>query len=173
MGRGSRRWWWTAGWVAMAVSVQGCVETPEPAHVEIAGDHAETGVAFQLAGPGGAALVVPVHVNGTGPYSFVLDTGATMTCIDRALAERLELPEAAGQRGVGMGIGQGPGALQLVLMDSLRVGHATATDVTGCALDLDRFQAVGLDVEGLLGLNYLQAFRVTLDFQAERLTLER
>jgi hypothetical protein len=151
--------------------VAGAPDPPE--EVTIADDAPATGVAFELAGPGGAALMVPVHINGVGPFSFVLDTGATMTCIDGAVASRLELPEAGGQTGVGMGIGQEPGALQLVRVDSIRVGEATATGLTACALGLDQFRAVGLDVDGLLGLNYLKEFRVTLDFGAERLTLER
>lgn len=160
-------------WVIGMVCVAACAETATPERVEISGDASETGVAFEMAGPGGAALVVPVYINGTGPHDFVLDTGATMTCLDAALVQRLELPDARGQRGVGMGIGAGPGALQLVQIDSLRVGAATATEMTGCSLDLDQFQAVGLDIAGLLGLNYLQEFRVTLDFRTGRLTLER
>jgi hypothetical protein len=158
--------------VAAVLVLAGC-ETPTPERVEIAGEPAgETGIPFELAGPGGAALVVPVHVNGEGPYGFVLDTGATMTCVDRALAERLGLPEAPG-RGVGMGIGQEPGALQLVTIDSLRVGDATAVNMTGCALDLQQFREAGIELEGLLGLNYLVEFRVVLDFPAQRLTLQR
>jgi predicted aspartyl protease len=164
---------WVIALVCVAACAVACAETATPERVEIAGDASETGVAFQMAGPGGAALVVPVHINGTGPHDFVLDTGATMTCLDTALVQRLELPAARGQRGVGMGIGAGPGALQLVQIDSLRVGDATAMELTGCALDLDQFQAVGLDIAGLLGLNYLQEFRVTLDFRTGRLTLER
>jgi predicted aspartyl protease len=164
--------------ILMAGMAVGCAEVDRADRVEIAldtavgGEAGETGVAFELAGPGGAALLVPVHVNGSGPYRFVLDTGATMTCIDGRLAARLELPED-GRVGVGMGIGQAAGALRLVAIDSLRVGEATALGLSGCALDLEQFQAMGLEVEGLLGLNYLREFRVTLDFRAERLTLER
>jgi predicted aspartyl protease len=157
----------------LAMMTAACMDAPAPERVEIAGDEPETGVAIRMAGPGGAALVVPVHINGTGPHEFVLDTGATMTCVDAALADRLELPEAAGQRGVGMGIGQEAGALRLIRMDSIRIGDATATAVTGCALDLGRFREIGLEIHGLLGLNVLQEFTVTLDFRAERLTLGR
>jgi predicted aspartyl protease len=159
--------------VAVAMGASGCPAVEAPARVEIADDADETGVSFELAGPGGAALMVPVYVNGSGPHGFVLDTGATMTCIDAALSERLGLPEAGGRVGVGMGVGQEPGALELVSIDSLRVGEATAMGLTGCALNLERFRAMGLEVEGLLGLNYLKEFRVTLDFTTERLILER
>jgi predicted aspartyl protease len=156
---------------AVAALVAGCAD-PAPERVVIAGDRTETGIGFELAGPGGAALLVPVHVNGEGPFSFVLDTGAPMTCIDGALADRLALPEAAGQA-VGVGVGQEPGALRLVAMDSVRIGEATAVGLTGCALDLGGFRDMGLAVEGLLGLSYLEEFVVTLDFPSRRLTLER
>lgn len=126
-----------------------------------------------LTGAGGAALVVPVRVNGGGPYDFVLDTGATLTCVDRALADSLGLPEARGALGVGAGIRSGPGAMRLVEIDSLSVGGARAEGLTGCTLDLEQFRALGLDARGLLGLNFLREFRVTLDFDAGRLTLVR
>src|SRR4051812_35599897 len=57
---------------------------------------------FQLAPPNGAAILVPVKINGQGPYTFVLDTGATFTCIDQPLAAQLTLPEWKGQLGVGI-----------------------------------------------------------------------
>jgi predicted aspartyl protease len=162
--------WWIA---CVVTAVAGCEAVETAGDVEIVGEAAETGISFELAGPGGAALMVPVYVNGEGPYGFVLDTGATMTCIERGLAARLGLEEVRGQVGIGVGIGEDPGALRLVRMDSVRVGAAMATDLTGCALELEQFRALGLEVEGLLGLNFLREFRVTLDFRSERLTLER
>jgi aspartyl protease len=39
-------------------------------------------------------LVVPVTVNGTGPYPFLLDTGATSSMVDEDLARDLGLPPA-------------------------------------------------------------------------------
>lgn len=159
--------------VLALVVAAACAEVERAERVVIADDTAATGVEFELAGPGGAALMVPVHLNGRGPYRFVLDTGATMTCVDEGLARELDLPEARGQVGVGMGIGQEAGALRLVSLDSLRVGAATAESLSACALDLEQFQAVGLPVEGLLGLNFLREFRITLDFRTERLTLEQ
>lgn len=56
-------------------------------------------VTFELAGPNEAAMVVPVKINGKGPYDFVLDTGATFTCVDRSLAEELRLPDWSGPFG--------------------------------------------------------------------------
>ena len=67
-------------------------------------------VAFELAGPGGAAIVVSIRLNGEGPFRFVVDTGATLTCVDQERAERLALPDKAGTIGFGAGVGAHPGA---------------------------------------------------------------
>jgi predicted aspartyl protease len=129
-------------------------------------------VAFELAGPGGVALIVPVYLNGAGPFQLVLDTGATITCVDDGIAQRLELPERRGQIGYGAGVGA-TGRVRLVGLDSIRVGGAVATDITACVLDLAQLKAVSPRVDGLLGLNFLRAYRVTLDFERSVLMLQR
>ena len=142
-----------------------------PARVEAPADSAAGEIPFELAGPGGAALVVPVYINGQGPFDFVLDTGATLTCLDQELAQRLELPEARGVVGSGAGVG-GAGQMQILRADSLRVGGARATEMMVCAVDLRHVGSVGLDIDGLLGLNFLRSFRVALDFKREVLLLQ-
>ena len=42
----------------------------------------------------GRLLIVPVTVDGTGPYPFLLDTGATRSLVDETLADHLRLPRA-------------------------------------------------------------------------------
>lgn len=160
-----------AGPMVALVLLAGCVETGAPDRTDVATDTGDAGVPIRLAGPGGAALLVPVRINGEGPYDFVLDTGATLTCVDQALADSLGLPEARGRLGVGAGVGGPAGSMRLVEIDSLGVGDARAQGLTGCTLDLAQFAEMGLDARGLLGLNFLSSFRVTLDFAADRLTL--
>jgi predicted aspartyl protease len=151
----------------LAAATSACVAVPSapPASSE-PGE-----VPVQLVGPGGAALVVPVTVNGAGPFSFVLDTGATLTCVDEALAAKLDLPEPVGTVGYG-GTLAGVGRVRLVRIDSLEVGTARATDVQACAIDLASMRRTGLDVQGLVGLNFLKAYRVTLDFRERTLRLD-
>src|SRR5256714_14669269 len=83
-------------------------------------------VHFEMASPNDAAIIVPVKINGKGPYKFVLDTGATFTCIDTKLVEELKLPEWKGQFGVAV-ITPGEGNVRLVSIDTLEVGDAKAT----------------------------------------------
>jgi predicted aspartyl protease len=127
-------------------------------------------VAFRLVGPNEAALVVPVHVNGEGPYDFVFDTGATITCVDRQLMEELGLETEPGVMGRGVGVG-GAGRVAVARLDSVRIGPARASGLTACVLDLRQLEAVGAPVHGLVGLNFMRAFRVELDFQRNVLVL--
>jgi predicted aspartyl protease len=143
---------------------------PAPSRVDAPSDATEGTIPFDLAGPGGAALMVPVHINGQGPYDFVFDTGATFTCVDAGLAQELALPEHAAQIGFARGLG-GTGQTRLVAIDSLRIGAAQAFDLTACTLDLEHLQMGGLQPMGLVGLNYMRAFHVTLDFQQNHLHL--
>ncbi|HLU25441.1 MAG TPA: retropepsin-like aspartic protease [Longimicrobiales bacterium] len=126
-------------------------------------------VAFRLAGPNGAALLVPVHLNGQGPMEFVFDTGATVTCVDASVAEALALPEVAAGTGVAIGA-RGAEQVRIVRVDSMRIGTATAHDLLACVTDLDVLRAIGPGVRGLVGLNFMKPFRVTLDFRAEQVT---
>ena len=161
----------SAAALLLAVHATACQQVGTPARVQAPADSAAGEIAFELAGPGGAALLVPVYLNGEGPFDFVLDTGATLTCVNQPVAERLRLPRARGVAGVGAGAG-GSGRMELVRLDSLRIGQARAEDLTLCTLDLSHIGSLGLDVDGLLGLNFLRAFRVTLDFEREVLLLQ-
>jgi predicted aspartyl protease len=155
--------------LVLASAVASCQPTG-PSSVDMPADSAAGEVAFELVGPNDAAILVPVTVNGRDTLDFVLDTGATMTCIDRALADSLGLRELRGVIGMGAGAGGG-GRLRMIEFDSVRVGGATARALPGCTLDLSHVQEIGLAADGLLGLNFLKPFRVTLDFDREVLTL--
>lgn len=141
-----------------------------PSSVRAPADSSEGAVPFTLAGPGGAAVVVPVSINGGPEVPFVLDTGATLTCLDAAFADSLGLPARPGVAGVGASI-RGSGSVGIVQADSFRVGGATAYDLSLCTIDLSSIESVGLEAEGLVGLNFLKAFRLGIDFETETLTL--
>ena len=145
-------------------------EQAAPARVHAPADSAAGEVAFRMGGPGGGALLVPVHINGEGPFDFALDTGATLTCVDAALARRLGLPEASGIAGTGVGIGSS-GSVRFVEVDSFGVGAASAEALTTCVLDLQHIRTAGIEIHGLVGLNFLREFRVALDFDRNVLLL--
>src|SRR5207245_11617865 len=99
-------------------------------------------VPFELAAPNDAAIIVPVKINGRGPFKFVLDTGATFTCIDQKLVDQLKLPEWRGQSGAGV-LAPTEGAVKLVSIDTFEVGNTKATDMKACAIEFSRLQTGG------------------------------
>src|SRR5437660_5655777 len=129
-------------------------------------------VNFELAPPNDAAIIVPVKINRQGPYKFVLDTGATFTCIDQKLVDELKLPEWRGQIGVGVIVPK-EGSVRLVKLDTFEVGNSKATDLKACAIEFSRLQADGLDARGLVGLNLLISFDVAIDFKKKVLHLDK
>src|SRR5271165_4438821 len=48
-------------------------------------------------------ILVPIEINHTGPYNFLLDTGAQVTMVDPALATELHLKVAGGAEFGGVG----------------------------------------------------------------------
>ena len=133
-------------------------------------DSASGELAFQFAGPGGAAVVVPVYINGRGPIDLILDTGATMTCVDSSLVRELSLPEQRLTIGTAVGIG-GAGRVRVHRVDSLRVAGSVTRRLSVCAMDLSAMKVVAPSVRGLLGLNVLRQFTLTLDFERKVLRL--
>lgn len=130
-------------------------------------------VRFEMAGPNKAAIIVDVKINGQGPYDFALDTGATFTCVDRQLAEELKLPNWSGPLG-SVVITGGDGEMGFVKIDRLEVGDtASASELVACKLDLSRMQPPGFGIKGLVGLNFLKSYRITIDFERNSLRLEK
>jgi predicted aspartyl protease len=158
-----------AAFVSLLVALSGCTI---PSQLGEPSEASPGEVRFTLTPPNDAAIIVPVKINGRGPYNFVLDTGATFTCIDIKLVEELRLPDWKGQSGVSV-ITPGAGNARLVNLDSLEVGHAKATKLQACTIDLQQMQEMGLDAKGLVGLNFLKSYRMSIDFEKKILKLDK
>ena len=128
-------------------------------------------VPFEMAPPNDAAIIVPVRINGHGPYKFVLDTGATFTCIDQKLVDQLKLPEWKGPMGIG--VIQTTGSVKLVSLDTFEVGNVKATEMKACAIEFSSLPTAGLDARGLVGLNFLKSFQVRIDFKKRVVSLNK
>ena len=115
-------------------------------------------------------ITVEVTINGQEKL-LILDTGASQTMLGRRTAQELGLQEA--QRGVGRGAG-GEVEIAMVAVDQLAVGDLAIHDVTAVVMDLEEIQAqMGGDISGVLGFDFLSRFKVTIDYRARKLTLER
>ncbi len=115
-------------------------------------------------------ITVEVTINGREKL-LILDTGASQTMLGRRTAQELGLQET--QRAVGRGAG-GEVEIAHVAVDLLAVGDLAIHDVTAVVMDLEEIQAhMGGDISGVLGFDFLSRFKVTIDYRAKKLTLER
>jgi predicted aspartyl protease len=131
----------------------------------------ETWVTFRLGGRKQALILLPVFVDGRGPYSFLLDTGATATVVSNELADALALPRGEEQEGRGAA-----GKMTLVgsQLPSLTVGKETIESLPVSVTDLTFLgRAMDAQVDGALGHSFLKHFAMTLDYATNALTLRR
>lgn len=108
-------------------------------------------------------LTTPVYINNTGPYRFLIDTGAERTLISQEVAAQLALPQ--GPKVIVEGIIRGQPAL-LAEIGSLRMGSLVCPPLFAPTLPHSM-----LKVDGFLGLDVLDRHRVILDFREETLTV--
>lgn len=125
-------------------------------------------VPFQLVS---GLVVVECLVNGT-PQRFVVDTGASHTILTTKAARELALDAADAIERTARGAGGGVGAVP-IRVRSFQLGTAEFLDLTLMRVDMDHVCGlVGTDLAGIIGSDLLSRHRVTLDYPAQRLTLE-
>ncbi|MCZ2341761.1 MAG: PDZ domain-containing protein [Bacteroidales bacterium] len=107
-------------------------------------------------------ILVRVKLNGTGPYNFILDTGAPSVFIPQAIAKK------AGFTGDDSGVG----TFKTFQLE----GGLSLDGVTGCVEDLFQLEGMnglglaGAELHGVIGYNVLARYRITYDFTQDKLT---
>jgi predicted aspartyl protease len=130
----------------------------------------EVAVSLRVITTGGETLViVPIKVNGRGPYDFVLDTGASSSTVSRSLTRRLRLPETgatAHVRGVA-----GDTVVPLVKVRAWTLGGQRLRGRSLPVIDLGGNFGES-QIGGLLGSDELRRFgAVRLDYKNRKLIL--
>lgn len=116
----------------------------------------------------GTFIVVPVQVNGRGPYDFMVDTGAQASSIDEGLAAELHLkPESIA--GV---LGAATYSRLYVVRIDLRAGAKAVAEATAVIVDKSQLQEVDPKVRGILGGSFLQHFDLLIDNERRLLCLD-
>lgn len=108
-------------------------------------------------------MTVPVRLSGTGPYRFLVDTGADRTAISRELAAKLKL--AAGQK-----------ASLHSVSEKSTVTTATVPDLQLTrrnvrVIDAPLLESVNMGADGILGVDSLRYQRVLFDFEGQRMSV--
>lgn len=105
----------------------------------------------------GSPILVNAKINGDGPVTLILDTGADRTVVAPLALWRLGISTRNTPRGELRGV-TGTSQVDVVRVNSVEVGEAKAGPLLIIAHDADLRQA-----DGLLGRDFLDQFRVTID----------
>jgi hypothetical protein len=112
----------------------------------------------------GAKVVVAVTFNHSVTANLALDTGAAMTMISRRIARNLNLSNMGSMLMTGIG---GSVVTQMARIESVKVGDAAVGNLTVSVHDFSRDPRY----EGLLGLDFLNHFEMSLDARKRQLFL--
>ena len=110
---------------------------------------------------------IDVEINGKGPFHFIFDTGA-VNVMTPATAKRLGLELKDNLEAKGTGGSQNGWTTKV---HAIGLGGLTRTDQVFYVLDLPSTAADGVQVDGLIGYEWLKQFPVKFDFDANTLTI--
>jgi clan AA aspartic protease (TIGR02281 family) len=115
-----------------------------------------------------AMIVIPVTINNKLEKPFAVDTGATYTIISQEIANALNLTPNPSIPPITLQTANGAVQAPMVNLDSVTVGGLSTPNVAVAVHSLDNSPFMA----GLLGLNFLNRFKMTVDATRNQLTLE-
>lgn len=111
-------------------------------------------------------IAVPVTINGSGPYRFLLDTGANRSTVTARLAAQLDMPVRA-RPIIVQGV-NGRVEARVATIAGMKIGEVDVGARELPILDGEVFE--GLD--GSLGADLLAGLRLTADFVHDTVTID-
>jgi len=109
-------------------------------------------------------MAVQVMVEGKGPFSFLVDTGAERTVIARELAARLGLGQGEKLRLSTIGT-------NAAMAPSYRIASLSMTDLRLNPFDAPAFAGRHIGAAGLIGVDMLEERRLLIDFRRETIDI--
>jgi len=114
-------------------------------------------------------IVTSVLVNGTGPFDFVFDTGASSTVIDSELARQLSLSALESES---VHTVTGSKTVSRYRVDSLALGPKSVRSLTVLCAEPRDIHAMSPKIRGVLGQNFLSEFDYILNYRDQRIDFE-
>jgi Aspartyl protease len=116
-----------------------------------------------------ALIVIPVRINQSVPFDFMVDTGSQVTVIDPSLAAELSL-KAKGRVGL-VSVASFAQASATVL-DTLEADSKVVEKSPAIVQDLRQIQAADPRIRGVLGESFLAHFDLLVDYGHKLLCLD-
>ena len=153
--------------VLEAQTVEAKRQVASEAHSIASGQSLAT-IPFELYGN---QIFVRVRVNNSGPFWFVVDSGAGGWIVDRAHAVRLGL-RLEQETAQGTGAGSGSYDVSYVKDVSFRLSDFTIPVPLIGVIDLSNNRSqIGREIEGLVGYDFFEKFIVEIDYEAKIIRL--
>ena len=107
-------------------------------------------------------VVIPVRVNGDGPYDFLLDTGTNSTILTPELASRIHLRAT---ESISLVTLSGVEVVPRAVLDSLTLGTKSIKRLEVIFDDIKGIRAVNSKICGVLGQNFLSQFNYLINYR--------
>lgn len=106
-------------------------------------------------------IVLPVSINHSGPYDFLLDTGTQITMLGPSLAAELHLNTTGAAVVSGAGIHESASFIQL---DLIEAGSNAVANQKVLVYGLLNLRTVDSHIRGILGEDFLEHFDMLIDY---------
>lgn len=117
----------------------------------------------------GAVIVVSLSLNGTGPFDFLVDTGAQVTAIDEQLASQLGVQDEGNVHVSGVATYASKSYTHLAFLE---VGGHRVPDVLAVIDNLTELHRADRRIRGIVGENFLMHFDLLVDNDHAALCLD-
>src|SRR5438874_3312541 len=108
-------------------------------------------------------LTVPIRLSGSGPYNFIVDTGADRSAVSRELVARLNLQSAGGaELHTVAGVSS---------VGTARVNNVELTRTPEQSVEAAVLESVNIGADGIVGVDLLRSQRVQFDFEKRTMSI--
>jgi predicted aspartyl protease len=139
-------------------------DSPAPAPVVATGMVDPQAEVLALEKEASSRFTLPVLVEGTGPYDFLIDTGSQATAVTHGIRTAAKLAPAGTATLIGMASRR---EVDMVNVGRIEFGTNSYTNFAAPVLAREN---VGAD--GIIGLDALQDFRILIDFRKHTIAVE-
>jgi len=116
-------------------------------------------------------LIVPVKINGEGPFNFILDTGASAVCLSQTLAKKLKLNGGSHQEAMSA---SGTFKIKVITIRSLSIGKAYRKKMEVAIMNLTNIsEKLNTAIDGILGYDYLKKYQLVINYPKKELLLKK
>jgi hypothetical protein len=114
-------------------------------------------------------LIVPVSINGSGPYPFLLDTGSNSTLVRNELLDTLGI---SSKKVTPVHVMAGVSYLRQTVAEIVTVADQSINGLAIEGMDADQISGLRVPIQGVLGEDFLKHFDILIDNHAKTLTLD-